>query len=62
MSKNAGGSLCMNDHSALRLDYAFWIQKGFLCKYIFSELADNFVNLLADSYDLGWCCLGLLKN
>lgn len=52
----------MNDHSALRLDYAFWIQKGFLCKYIFSELADNFVNFLADSYDLGWCCLGILKN
>ena len=27
MRKNAGCSLCVNDHSALRLDYAFWIQK-----------------------------------
>lgn len=36
--------------------------EGFLCKHIFSELADNFVNFLADSYDLGWCCLGILKT
>lgn len=46
----------------LRLHYAFRIQKGFKCKYIFSELEDNFVNFLADSYDLGWCYLGILKN